>query len=58
MEFWWGSAATGTQMTPTIAASLITNYIKYLTAIPSTAKFNTLTLANNAVATQSRVTDR
>jgi len=53
---WWGSAATGSQMTPTIAASLISNVNKYLTALPSTANFTSLTLANNAVAIQSWVT--
>ena len=38
---WWGSAARGSQMTPTIATSLILNYNKYLTALPSTANFTT-----------------
>ena len=49
---WWGSAATGSQMTFAIATSLISNYNKYLTALPSTADFTTLTIASNAVATQ------
>ena len=50
---WWGSAATGSQMTPTIASSLISNVNKYLTALPSAGNFITLTLANNTVATQA-----
>ena len=48
---WWGSAATGSQMTPTIATSLILNQNKYETALPSTASFPPLTIGANAVAT-------
>ena len=51
-----GSTAIGSQMTPTIAASLILNYNKYLTALPSTANFTALTVANKVVDTQSWVT--
>ena len=52
---WWGSAATGSQMTPTIA---ILNYNKYFTALPSTASFTTLTIGANAVATEAFVTGK
>ena len=48
---WWGSAATGSQMTPTTATSLFLNYNKYLTALPSTASFTTLTIGATVVAT-------
>ena len=43
-------------LSPSILNSLVSNYTNYLTALPSTANFTTLTVGGNTVATQSWVT--
>jgi len=42
-------------LSPSILKSLVTNYSTYLTSLPTTANFSTLTVGSNAVATQAWV---